>query len=139
MRIRITLSTVLVLLVTIVAIPTCSHTDGTTIPDDAIVRISIGYYPPDKEEIVDSLLKTEFKGKIMPAVQKLNGNIAYYVAMDKDSKSLTNVSIWANEKAAMQMKGMQEMAQMAKKFQAMGVKFNKITNHQMVWQLPDLK
>jgi len=56
------------------------------IPDDAIVRISIGYYPPDKEEIVEEKLNTIFKEKIMPAVKKLDGNINYFVAMDKDKK-----------------------------------------------------
>lgn len=102
-----------------------------------VVRISIGYYPPEKEISVERKLQTEFKEKIMPAVQKLKGNIGYYVGMDKEKNSITNVSIWESAEAAKQMADMQEMKEMAKEFIAMGVDFKEITNHKMLWQIPE--
>jgi hypothetical protein len=110
-----------------------------SIPDNAIVRISIGHYPPDKEEIVEEKLNTIFKDKIKPAVKRLNGNIHYFVAMDKEKKSLTNVSIWTSKEAAHQMAEMEEMKEMGRDFVKMGVMFSEITNHEMLWQLPENK
>ena len=116
----------------------CSkESEMNNIPDDAVVRISIGYYPADKEGIVEEKLNTTFKEKIMPAVKKLDGNINYFVAMDKEKKSLTNVSIWTSLETAHQMAAMEEMKEMGKEFMAMGVEFTAITNHEMVWQLPE--
>ncbi len=106
------------------------------IPDNAVVRISIGYYPPEKEKTVEEKLNTVFKDKIMPAVKKLDGNINYFVAMDKEKKSLTNVSIWTSRETANQMSDMEEMKEMGRDFTAIGVNFTEITNHEMIWQLP---
>ncbi|NAS13586.1 hypothetical protein [Poritiphilus flavus] len=113
-------------------------TDGMKpLPKDAVVRISLGYYPSEKEGLVEEKLQTVFKDKIMPAVKRLNGNISYYVGMDKQTKSITNVSIWENREDALQMKSMKEMAEMAKDFREIGVEFKEITNHEMIWQLPE--
>lgn len=73
----------------------------------------------------------------MPAVKALDGNINYFVAMDKEKKSITNVSIWTSKETANQMKDMEEMKEMGRDFVAMGVKFTEITNHEMIWQLPE--
>lgn len=108
------------------------------IPNTAIVRVSIGYYPPEKEKEVEEKLQTIFKDQIMPAVKKLEGNINYFVAMDKEKNSLSNVSIWTSKETALQMDGMKEMKEMGKIFMAMGVKFEAITNHEMLWQLPEM-
>ena len=124
-------------LIAILFISCSKENKMNNIPDDAIVRISIGYYPSDKEEIVEEKLNTIFKEKIMPAVKKLDGNINYFVAMDKEKKSLTNVSIWASKETANQMAEMEEMKEMGRDFVGMGVEFTEITNHQMLWQLPE--
>ncbi|MEM1435537.1 MAG: hypothetical protein AAGG11_15875 [Pseudomonadota bacterium] len=102
-----------------------------------IVRISIGYYPEDAEADVEAKLKGEFEVKIKPAVMKLQGNLKYYVAIDKDKNAITNVSLWESMEAAMQMAQMKEMAVMGREFAAMGVTFSEITNHEMLWQLPE--
>ena len=107
------------------------------IPDNAIVRVSIGYYPPEQEAAVEEKLETVFKEKIMPAVKKLNGSIYYFVAVDKEKKSITNESLWETREDAMQMAEMKEMLEMAKEFIELGVEFSEITNHEMIWQLPE--
>ncbi len=115
----------------------CKETTMNKIPDNAIVRVSIGYYPPEQEAAVEEKLETVFKEKIMPAVKKLNGNIHYFVAIDKEKKSITNVSLWETREDAMQMAEMKEMLEMAKEFIELGVEFSEITNHEMIWQLPE--
>lgn len=102
----------------------------------AFVRISMGYYPPEKEKLVEEMLSTIFKEKIMPEVKKLNGNLNFYAAIDKEKNAVSNVSIWKSEKDAKQMDDMKEMKEMAKEFIKIGVKFSEITNHEIVWQLP---
>jgi|GEM_PF-2724734 len=106
------------------------------IPKNAIIRISIGYYPPEKAPLVEEKLQTIFKEKIEPAVKKLEGNINYFVAIDTEKNSITNVSLWESKSAAMQMAEMVEMKEMGRDFVAMGVEFTDITNHKMLWQLP---
>ena len=41
------------------------------------------------------------------------------------------------EEHAMQMSEMQEMKEMAKEFIDLGVQFSEITNHEIIWQLPE--
>lgn len=109
--------------------------DMNTIQKNEVIRISIGYYQAEKETLVEQKLQTEFKEKIMPAVKKLKGNIGYYVGIDKEKNSITNVSIWESREASLQMADLQEMEEMAKEFTAMGVDFKEITNHEIIWQI----
>ena len=59
-----------------------------------IVRISIGYFPHEQAEKVETMLNNEFKNVLMPAIKKLKGNISYYVGMDKEKHAITNTSLW---------------------------------------------
>jgi len=113
----------------------CSKTRTT--PDDAVVRISIGLYSQEREGKVEEKLQTIFREKIMPAVKKLEGNLNYYVTIDKEKNAISNVSIWKSKEAAKQMNEMTEMKEMAKEFIELGVEFSEITNHEIIWQLPE--
>lgn len=103
----------------------------------AIIRISIGHYPEEKEALVEHKLEGVFKEKIKPAVQRMDGNLHYYVTIDRDKNAISNISIWKSEEHAMQMSEMQEMKEMAKEFIDLGVQFSEITNHEIIWQLPE--
>jgi RNA binding exosome subunit len=104
---------------------------------DNIVRISVGYFQPEQTEKVLSMLNNEFKNSLIPAIKKLKGNINYYVGIDKEKHSLTNVSFWQTKEDAMQMATLKEMLDMRTTFEALGLKFIEITNHEILWKLPD--
>ena len=49
-----------------------------------VIRISIGYFEPEKTDEVHSLLDSEFKNSLIPAIKKLSGNINYSVGIDRE-------------------------------------------------------
>lgn len=101
----------------------------------SIVRISIGYFQPDQTEKVESMLNKEFKNSLIPAIRKLKGNLGYYVSIDKEKYTMTNVSFWQTKEDAMQMATLEEMLDMRTTFEALGLKFIEITNHEILWKL----
>jgi quinol monooxygenase YgiN len=106
-------------------------------PVKAIARISIGYFQPEQTERVEDMLNNEFKKLLVPAIKKLKGNLGYYVAIDKEKHAMTNVSFWQTKEDAMQMTTLKEMLQMRETFEGLGLKFIEITNHEVLWKLPD--
>src|SRR5258708_13008145 len=103
--------------------------------EENIVRILIGYFQTDQTGQVESMLKNEFKSKLVPAIKKLRGNLGYFVAIDKDKHAMTNVSFWESKEDATQMASLKEMLDMRKTFEALGLKFIEITDHQVLWKL----
>lgn len=101
-----------------------------------IVRISLGYFNSEMTERVQVMLENEFKNLLIPAVQKLNGNLGYYVGIDSQKCVMTNVSFWLTESDALQMATLKEMLQMRATFEELGLKFIEITNHEILWELP---
>jgi DNA-directed RNA polymerase subunit E'/Rpb7 len=87
------------------------------------IRISIGYFQEKQTEQVEAMLQNEFKNTLIPAIEKLHGNLGYYVAIDR-------------EKHAMQMATLKEMLDMRATFEALGLEFLEITNHDLLWKLP---
>jgi hypothetical protein len=57
------------------------------------------------------------------------------VGIDKEKYALTNVSVWESKEDAMQMARLKEMLDFRTKFEALGIKFIEITNHQVLWEL----
>lgn len=100
-----------------------------------IIRISIGYFQPEQTLKVEKMLNNEFKNSLIPAIQKLSGNLNYYVAIDKEKHAITNVSLWQTKEDAMQMTTLKEMLDMRATFEALGIKFIDITNHEILWKL----
>jgi quinol monooxygenase YgiN len=103
--------------------------------ETTVVRISLGYFAPEQSDKVESMLSNEFKASLIPAIKKLKGNISYYVGIDKEKYALTNVSVWESKEDAMQMATLKEMLDFRTKFEALGIKFIEITNHQVLWEL----
>jgi len=104
-------------------------------PEQSIVRISIGYFQPEHTEKVQSMLKGEFKELLIPSIQKLKGNLGYYVGIDKGKQAITNVSFWQTKEDALQMATLKEMLDMRTTFEALGLKFIEITNHEVLWNV----
>jgi hypothetical protein len=102
-----------------------------------IVRISIGYFKSEQTDKVQSMLQNEFKNLLVPAIKKLKGNLGYYVAIDTVKLAITNVSFWKTKEDAMQMATLKEMLDMRSTFEALGLKFIDITNHEVLWKLPE--
>jgi hypothetical protein len=106
-------------------------------PIKSITRISIGYFQPEQTERVENMLNNEFKQSLIPAIKKLKGNLGYYVAIDNEKHAMTNVSFWQTKEDALQMATLKEMLQMRETFERLGLKFIEITNHEVLWKLPD--
>jgi quinol monooxygenase YgiN len=104
---------------------------------NTIVRISIGFFQPEQADKVEAMLTNEFKKSLIPAIKKLRGNLGYYVTIDKEKNAMSNVSFWKNKEDALQMATLKEMLDTRTTFQALGVKFIDITNHQILWKLPE--
>jgi quinol monooxygenase YgiN len=103
---------------------------------DKIVRISIGFFSAEQVDKVQTMLDNDFKNSLIPAIRKLKGNLNYYVAIDRKKNAMTNVSIWENYEDAMQMATLPEMLNARETFEALGIKFIDITNHNVLWELP---
>ena len=105
-------------------------------PTNSIVRISIGKFQPEQLGQVEFMLNDEFKNSLIPAIQSLSGNLGYYVGIDRNKNAMTNVSFWATESDAHQMATLKEMLNMRITFEALGLEFIEITNHDILWKLP---
>jgi hypothetical protein len=99
-----------------------------------VVRLSIGHFNPEQSGKIEILLN-EGEKTLRPAIGQLTGNIAYYVAIDKEKGYMTNTSLWQTLEDAMQMARLPEMLVQRDIFLAEGVVFMPITNHEMLWQL----
>lgn len=99
-----------------------------------IVRISIGHFAPEKTEEVARKLSS-WEAKLRPAIQKLKGNIAYYVAIDREKCYMTNTSLWETIDDSKQMYSLAEMLEQRTEFEALGVGFIPITNHEILWKI----
>jgi quinol monooxygenase YgiN len=100
-----------------------------------VVRISLGRFDPDKFHHVRQLLDHSQK-TLVPAIRALKGNNSYYVGIDQENSTKTNVSIWETLDDAKQMATLQAMLDLAKEFISAGVRFERpITNHQTLWHL----
>ncbi len=106
---------------------------------NSIVRISIGKFQSVQLEKVEFMLDNEFKNSLIPAIQKLNGNLGYYVGIDRQNNAMTNVSFWETEADAIQMATLKEMLNMRTTFESLGLEFIEITNHEILWKLPEFQ
>jgi hypothetical protein len=111
------------------------NVDMKDYPEGTIIRISIGYFQAEQAQKVEEMLNNEFKNSLIPAIKKLKGNLHYFVGIDKEKNTMTNVSFWKSKEDALQMATLKEMLDMRTTFEALGLKFIEITNHDIVWKL----
>ena len=89
----------------------------------AIVRISRGSFASEQYETVRTRLDAAQK-TLVPAIRGLAGCLHYFVAIDRDSSSMVNVSVWRSLADAQQMQTLAPMLALAEEFTREGVRFD---------------
>lgn len=98
-----------------------------------VVRVSLGWYPPEKVDEVAAFM--DYEGKVLgDAIKSLPGLISYYSGLDRKQHALTNVSLWKDLASAEQMATLQLMIEQGKALAAIGVNFVRpIANSESLW------
>jgi hypothetical protein len=99
-----------------------------------VTRISIGYFEPHQADEVAAMLEHSAES-LVPAIKKLAGLRHYYVGLDPQKGAMTNTSVWDSLPEAMQMANLPEMLALRDQFEALGLRFIEITNHDVLWEI----
>jgi len=99
-----------------------------------IVRISKGTFPLDRLIDAETALAAS-EADLRQALERLDGLIHYYVAIDRSAGQLTNVSVWDSFEHAIVMSQLAEMLAQRPVLEAAGVTFEQITNHDTLWSI----
>jgi len=75
----------------------------------------------------------EGRRTLEPALKALHGVLHYYVAVDRNSNSMVNISVWSSLEDAKQMDKLPEMLAQRRLFEALGVRFEPIRNYATLW------
>ena len=98
-----------------------------------IVRISRGSFAPEKYEAIKTRLDAA-ETSLVPAIRQLAGCLHYFAAIDRDSSSMVNVSVWRSLADAQQMQTLGPMLALAEEFTREGVRFERPTvNYETLW------
>jgi hypothetical protein len=99
-----------------------------------VIRISIGKFDADKATIVEGKLR-ESRARLETGIRAMNGNIAYYVGIDRLSNAMHNVSVWETVSDANQMATFAPMLALGAEFAELGVRFERpILNCDTLWE-----
>jgi hypothetical protein len=100
-----------------------------------IIRLSRGrYHPSQHHEIAQHLSASA--SSLLPAIKSLPGCLGYYAAVDEESCTLVNVSVWDTLAHAQAMATLAPMLALAVEFAALGVEFERpIVNYETLWSL----
>ena len=100
-----------------------------------VIRISVGKFDSDKAAVVEEKLHGS-RAHLENGIRAMNGNIAYYVGIDRSNNAMHNVSVWETVADANQMATFAPMLALAAEFSALGVRFDSpILNCDTLWQL----
>jgi quinol monooxygenase YgiN len=100
-----------------------------------IVRISRGSFAPGAYEPVRHRLDLA-QESLIPAIRQLAGCLHYFAAIDRESSSMVNVSVWRSLADAQQMQTLAPMLALAEAFTREGVRFERpVINYETLWQL----
>ena len=100
-----------------------------------VVRISRGSFAPEKYETIKAQLNAG-QTSLVPAIRQLAGCLHYFAAIDRDSSSMVNVSVWRSLADAQQMQTLGPMLAFAEIFTREGVRFERpIINYETVWSV----
>jgi hypothetical protein len=106
-----------------------------TAPDGAIVRISRASFAPEAYDQVRRRLDTA-QESLIPAIRQLAGCLHYFAAIDRESSSMVNVSVWRSLADAQQMQTLAPMRALAEGFTREGVRFERpVINYETLWQI----
>jgi quinol monooxygenase YgiN len=100
-----------------------------------IVRISRASFAPEKFEAIKNRLD-EAQGSLVPAIRRLAGCQHYFAAIDRQSSTMVNVSVWRSLADAQKMQTLAPMLALAEDFTREGVRFERpIINYETVWTI----
>jgi quinol monooxygenase YgiN len=100
-----------------------------------VVRISRGSFPPEKYESVKLRLDASQKA-LIPAIRRLAGCLHYFAAIDRESSTMVNVSIWRSPAEAQQMQTLAPMQALAEEFTREGVRFERpVIDYETLWEV----
>jgi quinol monooxygenase YgiN len=100
-----------------------------------IVRISRGSFAPEKYESLRARLDAAQKS-LVPAIRQLAGCLHYFAAIDRDSNSMVNVSVWRSLADAQRMQTLGPMLALAEELTREGVRFERpIINYETLWSI----
>jgi quinol monooxygenase YgiN len=98
-----------------------------------VVRISRGSFAPQKYETIKARLDAA-QSTLVPAIRQLAGCLHYFAAIDRESSSMVNVSVWRSLADAQQMQTLAPMLALAEEFTREGVRFERpISNYETLW------
>ena len=101
----------------------------------SVVRLSRGAFPPERYDAVRARLAAA-QATLVPAIRALPGCLHYYAAIDRDSGSMVNVSVWRSLADAQQMQTLAPMLALAEEFAREGVVFERpIVNYETLWAI----
>jgi hypothetical protein len=111
-----------------------AHAETNTAP--SIVRISRASFPPEKYETIKARLD-ESQTSLVPAIRQLGGCLHYFAAIDRESNTMVNVSVWRSLADAQQMQTFEPMLALAEAFRREAVQFERpIINYESIWEIP---
>jgi quinol monooxygenase YgiN len=100
-----------------------------------VIRISRASFPPEKYEAIKNRLD-EAQKTLVPAIRQLAGCLHYFAAIDRESATMVNVSVWRSLADAQQMKSLAPMLALAEEFTREGVRFERpIINYETLWTI----
>jgi hypothetical protein len=100
-----------------------------------VVRLSRASFPPASYEDVKRRLAAA-QETLIPAIRALEGCIHYVAAIDRESSSMLNVSLWRSPADAQQMQTLAPMLALAEEFTRAGVVFERpIVNYETLWEI----
>jgi hypothetical protein len=99
-----------------------------------VVRVSKGRFNLTGIEEMRQLLAAS-EAALREPLQALHGLLHYYVGIDREQGSLTNVSVWMSLEDAHQMDTLPAMLAQRPILEQAGVTFEPITNHETLWSI----
>jgi quinol monooxygenase YgiN len=99
-----------------------------------IVRISRGRFAPENYQRVKQVIDDSAR-PLVPAIRALTGLIYYHAAVDPETSTVVNVSIWDSMDAAKQMDSLAPMLVQRRIVEGAGVTFDKIANYAPLWKI----
>jgi hypothetical protein len=99
-----------------------------------VVRVSKGRFAPENYERVKELIE-QSAGPLVPAIRALDGLMYYHAAVDPETSTVMNVSIWASMDAAKQLDTLAQMLAQRPILEGAGVTFEKIANYEPLWAI----
>jgi hypothetical protein len=99
-----------------------------------VVRLSRASFPAEKYDEVRRRLD-ESQRALVPALRALPGCLHYYAAIERESSTMINVSVWRSLEDAVQMQTLAPMLALAESFAQLGVRFERpILNYETLWE-----